>query len=246
MSQGGKTMPAPRRGVVAGVEATLRVQVLGGFAVAVGDRPIRASAWPSRKAQQLVKLLALAPDHRLTRDQVFDALWPDQDPDALTATFRQTCYLARRTLGLPDSLAVRDGFVLLAPPAVCLVDSVAFEAAAVTARRTEATADYATALALYAGDVLPEDRYADWALIVAERLRVLAAALRHELAALHEVAGDDRAAEELWQRVLAEEPADEVAHVGLMRLYARQGQRQRAVRQYHILHGLLRDDLALA
>ena len=145
--------------------------------------PIPESAWTSRKAQQLVRLLALAPGHRLTRDQVLDALWPDQDPDAFAATFRQTCYLARRTLGHPGSLAVHDGLGLLAPPAACQVDSVAFEAAAATARRSQAIDDYAAALARYPGDLLPEDRYADWALGPAERLQALATALRRELAA---------------------------------------------------------------
>ena len=38
----------------------LRLRVLGGFHVAVGDRPVPESAWRLRKAKSLIKLLALA------------------------------------------------------------------------------------------------------------------------------------------------------------------------------------------
>ena len=51
----------------------LEVTLLGRFAVVVGGREIPARAWGSRKAQQLVKLLALAPRHRLTTEQILDA-----------------------------------------------------------------------------------------------------------------------------------------------------------------------------
>lgn len=224
----------------------LTITLLGRFGVTVGGRVIADRAWGSRKAQHLVKLLALAPQRRLTTEQILDALWPELDPQRAVAAFHQTCYLARRALDRAALLTVRAGMVALAPTGDCLVDCVAFEQAAATARRTRARDDYATALARYAGPLLPEDRYADWAVAAAERLRALALALRQELASLHEAAGDEAAAEAQWQQLLADEPADESAHVGLMRLHARRGERQRAVRQYHLLHARLRDDLDVA
>ncbi len=248
-------MPTPRRAPVRPSAPTpaplpapipaLAIQLLGGFAVAVDGRAIPPAAWPARKAQQLVKLLALAPGQRLTSDQVFDALWPEIDPATLTGTFRQARYLARRTLGHAAFLALRDDILTLAPPGGCVVDVVVFERAAAAARQRRTRADYAAALALYAGALLPDEQYTDWALGPAEQLRALALSLRRELATLHEQAGDEGAAEELWRRVLADEPADEAAHAGLMRGYARQGQRQRALQQYQLLHARLRDDLAL-
>ncbi|HEY8599800.1 MAG TPA: BTAD domain-containing putative transcriptional regulator [Thermomicrobiales bacterium] len=223
----------------------LEITLLGRFAVVVGGREVPARAWGSRKAQQLVKLLALPPRHRLTIEQILDALWPDREPGEVNAAFRQTCYLVRRALDHPDLLTLRAGVLTLAAPDACLVDTLCFEQAADAARRSRRAEDYVAALNLFTGELLPEDRYADWVLAPAERLHELATILRRELAALYEQAGDGAAAEALWRRILADDPADEPSHVGLMRLYAGQGQRQRAVKQYHTLHARLHDDLAL-
>jgi DNA-binding SARP family transcriptional activator len=39
----------------------IRVRLLGGFRISVGDRTLPENAWRLRKAASLVKLLALAP-----------------------------------------------------------------------------------------------------------------------------------------------------------------------------------------
>jgi hypothetical protein len=46
----------------------LRVRMLGGFSVSVGSRVLEENAWRLKNAAALVKLLALAPGHRLHRD----------------------------------------------------------------------------------------------------------------------------------------------------------------------------------
>lgn len=61
--------------------ASVRVRLLGGFDIQVDGHPVPASAWPTRRAVELVQLLALAPRRTLVRDQVIEALWPQ-----LTAT----------------------------------------------------------------------------------------------------------------------------------------------------------------
>ena len=60
-----------------GVEMRVHIRLLGGFDVTVDDRTIPARSWRRRSAAGLVKLLALQPGHRLLREQVVDALWPD-------------------------------------------------------------------------------------------------------------------------------------------------------------------------
>ncbi len=47
----------------------LRVRMLGGFSVGVGFRTIGQDEWHLRRAAALIKLLALAPNHRLHREQ---------------------------------------------------------------------------------------------------------------------------------------------------------------------------------
>ena len=58
------------------------VRLLGQFAVRVDGEPVSADAWKHGRAKDLVKLLALAASHRLPRDRVLDALWPQLGADA--------------------------------------------------------------------------------------------------------------------------------------------------------------------
>jgi DNA-binding SARP family transcriptional activator len=74
------------------------VALLGGFAAAVDAAPVPETARRLKKARELVKLLALAPDHRLHREQVMDVLWPDRGPAAAANNLHQAVHLARRTL----------------------------------------------------------------------------------------------------------------------------------------------------
>src|SRR5512146_2852024 len=81
-----------------GVHPELRIQLLGEFVVWVGGERIPTEQWKSRRARNLVKLLALAPGHRLHRDQISEILWPGSDPSAATNNFHQSLYAARRVL----------------------------------------------------------------------------------------------------------------------------------------------------
>jgi two-component SAPR family response regulator len=77
---------------------TVRVWLLDGFRITVGPRRIEHSEWRLRKAAALVKLLALAPDHRLHREQAMDLLWPDSDRKAASNNLRQALHAARNAL----------------------------------------------------------------------------------------------------------------------------------------------------
>ena len=79
----------------------LAIHLLGGFRVQVDGRPIPDAAWSRRKAAALVKLLALAPAHRLPREQVQDWLWPDLPPAAAANNLHRTLYATRRLLHSP-------------------------------------------------------------------------------------------------------------------------------------------------
>jgi DNA-binding SARP family transcriptional activator len=64
----------------------VEIDLLGGFDVRVDGRGVPADTWRQRRgAAALVKLLALAPRRRLTRDRVLAALWPGAGPGGRTA-----------------------------------------------------------------------------------------------------------------------------------------------------------------
>ena len=231
----------------------LQIALLGGFRVAVGGHVVASAAWRLDKGRSLLKLLALAPGHHLDRDRIMDLLWPDLDPAAAANNFHQALHAARRALASPADVPARPPALLLQrhlltlpPDGGLLVDVAVFEAAAAAARRTHDPADGATALALYGGELLPEDRYEDWAAARREALRATFLGLLAEAALLAEARGAYPEARVALERLLVEEPAHEAAHTGLMRLFALGGQRQLALHQYARLRTVLRDDLDAA
>jgi DNA-binding SARP family transcriptional activator len=230
-------MSGRERVSLGGEAEALRVRLLGGFSVAVGTRTIKDNAWRLRKAAALVKLLALAPSHRLHREQMMDLLWPDLGAEAAANNLRYALHQARRTLepdtGSPESYLSFEGEQLaLCPDGRLWVDVDAFEEAAEEARRVRDPAAHRAAIELYAGDLLPEDRYEDWAEERRAELRGTYLDLLVGLAGLHEERGDYDSAAEALRRVVSEESTRVEAHAGLMRLHALSGRRAEALEQY--------------
>ena len=149
----------------------LGVHLLGRFAVFVDHAEIPAQRWPSLRATQLVQLLSLAPRHRMTRDQVIDALWPDLAADAGAANLRKAAHHARLALGRHDGIWMQGGELQLWSDGPLTVDSEDFEVQARSAlalrdpHRCKKVADS------YPGDLLPSASYEDWAEPTRERLR---------------------------------------------------------------------------
>jgi DNA-binding SARP family transcriptional activator len=233
---------------VGGGPEALRIKLLGGFSVSVGSRILQQNEWSLRKAANLVKLLALSPSHRLHREQVMDTLWPDLGMQAASNNLRQALHAARRTLQPNRAansryLSLQEKQLTLCPRGRLWVDVEAFEEAAATARRGRDPATYRLAIELYAGELLPEDRYEEWAEVRREELRRLYLALLMELADLCEERGEQETAVETLGRVVSEEPTQEEAHAGLIRLYALSDRRTQALAQYKRLREALSDEL---
>jgi len=221
-----------------------RIELFGAFRVSVDGRAVPEEAWRQRKPAALVKLLALAPRHRLHREQVMDALWPDLAQAAAGANLRKALHHARRATAVEsDSQLVESIGELLALPDGAWVDVDAFRAAADRARRTGDTAAYEEALELYGQGLLPDDRYEEWAVGPRDELQIDFLALAEELAALLESRGEIVAAARVVGLQVAVEPLLEEAHVRLMRLYALAGRRGDALREYEHLRELLEKEL---
>lgn len=204
----------------------MEIRLLGGFGATVGGVDVDERAWRLRKARTLVKVLALAPARRLHREVVAELLWPEADATAARNNLHQALYAARRALGA-DALTLEAGMLALAEDADVDVD--AFEAAAREGRSEDA-------LALFPGELLPEDRYEAWAEARRAELTDLHGAVCLELAQRQE----PQDAVATLQRALRVDPLHEPAHRALMLAYDRLGRRQDALAQYQRLRGALR------
>src|SRR4051812_33201188 len=184
----------------------LEVRLLGRFGVLVDSRPVPADAWAQRRTADLVKLLALAPRHRMPREEVLEMLWPRLGADAAASNLHKAASYARRALGDRGGVVLRGGVVELAPAAEVTTDVERFE-------RGDDSA--------YGGQLLPDQAYEQWTLGPRARLRERALAVMRS--------------QGRWEEVLREDPADEEAHRACMRRYAASGDRRAAGRQFRLL-----------
>jgi DNA-binding SARP family transcriptional activator len=215
----------------------IRIGLFGGFRVEVGGRSIPEEAWRQRKPAALVKLLALAPRHRLHREQVMDALWPELAPAPAGANLRKALHYARRlAVSSTGEPLIESAGELVALPADRLsVDVDEFRSAADRARRSGGLDAYAEAIELHRDGLLPGDRYEDWAIGPREELLLEYLSLLEEEAALLESRGDVAGATRAVSLLITADPLQEAAHVRLMRLLALAGRRADAMRQYEHL-----------
>jgi DNA-binding SARP family transcriptional activator len=166
------------------------VRLLGGFAVEIDGTAVADESWRHRRGADVVKLLALAPSHRLHREQVMAALWPRALIDVDVERFES---LARAALA-------------------------------------NASSDAAGAVE-FAGELLPEDRYADWSEPRRANINDLARLLLRR-------AGR-------WDRILELDRTDEEAHRAIMRRHLDAGDAPAAIRQFQRLRAILRADLGV-
>jgi DNA-binding SARP family transcriptional activator len=211
--------------------AVLSVALLGGFHVEVDDMPVSPDAWRSRRAADVIKLLALAGGHRLRREQVLDALWPDLAPDAAAANLRKAVHYARRALGSELAISSAHGVLTLWPTGPVITDVAKFLEACAAAQASTSPVDAAAAADRYTGELLPDDRYEAWTDSHRDTLR------RRYLQML-------RAAHR-WERVVEIDPYDESAYRALMRRALEQGNRAEALRLYGQLKDRLDADLGV-
>lgn len=166
------------------------VTTFGGFAIVVDG--VALSLDPIRpRARSLLRLLAIQGGAPVHREVIADALWPEADAQTAARSLQVAVSAIRGRLseGLGDGggrLLVREGDAYRLAVGDEL-DIRRFEGAirrAIDARRRgeSPAADLAAALALYRGDLIPEEGPAEWAVEQRDRLRAEAVDVARELA----------------------------------------------------------------
>lgn len=232
-----------------GSRTSIRIFLLGRFEVVRGEQILPAAVWSRRKAATLLQRLAL--ERRLLKDQAIEALWPETDPAAGANNLYRTLHSLRQTLDAQLGTGVSAEIVGFDDGVLALDESVWVDAEAFTGlsgldpdappeRRVD---QFERALELYQGELLPDERYAEWTFVPREALRWRQRELRLALAAHARDAGDYPAAIAALRTLLDQDSVDEPVHRELMRVYAEAGQRHEALRQYQACVDALADEL---
>jgi DNA-binding SARP family transcriptional activator/predicted negative regulator of RcsB-dependent stress response len=214
------------------MSSRLDLRLLGEFRAEIDGQAVPPDAWRQGRAASLVKLLGSSSRKRLGRDDVIEALWPGVSPDAGGTNARKAVHFARRALGGEGAIGVKSGLIELWPAGVVATDVERFEAASARAFATGDREAFRAAAALYAGDLLPDDRSEAW---TEDRRRALRDSYLNVL----------RGAA-MWNRILEVDPTDEEAHREVMRAHLEAGNRQAAIRQFERLREVLREELGVS
>jgi ATP/maltotriose-dependent transcriptional regulator MalT len=222
------------------VAAPLAIETLGRFAVLRDGAAVTHAEWQSKKARDLLKILVTRRGQATPRDYLIELLWPDEDPSRTSKRLAVAVNVLRNVLD-PGRRHENDHFVVGGVEGLRLdierlsVDVEMFlrlSDDALTSNRQQldgATHQLEAADSAYAGEFLPEDRYEDWAAPLRDEVR---ATYLEVVRLLATKAGDHSAAVRYLLRILALDPFDEEAHLGLIAAFAEAGMHGEARRAY--------------
>jgi len=229
-------------------ERDVHVAALGRLSVSVGGRS-RDGDWLQQRPGQVFRYLLAMRNGAQRSESIANALWPERGPSAV-ANVRYCIFKLREQLaehGDPaDSLVARDAAGYRIDLSRVALDVDGFQAkseAGIAAHRAGdaelAEATLGEALALYRGEFLADDPYADWAFSEREYLRALAGKGLAAMAQIALAGGRLVGATDHLLRLAQLEPFDSHVHQMLIEVCLRRGRRTEALRHYHALRARL-------
>ncbi|MEU7740975.1 BTAD domain-containing putative transcriptional regulator [Nonomuraea sp. NPDC049158] len=235
-------------------EARVRVETMGTFRVLRGAVPVARTAWQSRKARDLLKILVSRRGSAVSRERLVEILWPEQQGDAVGLKRLNVMVSTLRAVLDPVHVRPADEFVVsdegalrldLANVDVDVEDFLDLVGSAgqldQAGRAAEALARWAEAEAAYGGDFCEEDPYADWAVGLREEARLAYVRAAARLATARAGEGRHDEAARYWLRLLERDRYDERAHLGLVRVLDSAGRRGDARRRYALYAERMRE-----
>jgi predicted ATPase/DNA-binding SARP family transcriptional activator len=242
--------------------AQLAISLLGTVQIQRDKQPIGGFAY--NKARALLVYLVVEIDHPHQRDVIVGLLWPDMPDAAARTNLRQVLTSLRDTIGpgdpdAPFLIATRDTVQFnpdsdYALDVACfnsLLDECAHHRHRHISRCPACAARLAEAVSLYRGDFLAafpavdSAPFEEWLVIKREAVQQRAVEALAHLAQHYERWGAEARARQTLTRLIELEPWDEAAHMHLMRLLYRAGQRGAALAQYETCRRILADQFAV-
>ena len=215
------------------------LRTFGGLVLERDGRPLTGAA-TQRRRLALLAVLAAAGERGVSRDKVLAYLWPERDTERGRHALAQALYAMRRDLG--ETPFIEGSADLRLNPAAIASDVAEFEAAL-------ERGDSERAAALYTGPFLdgffiseaPE--FERWVEEERARLGRRAVELFGRLARDAAGSGDHPGAITWWRRLVAADPFDTSAAMGLMEALAASGDSIGALQHAGVYEARLREEL---
>jgi len=235
---------------------TIRVQTLGDFQVWIGNEKLSEKSWKREKAKELFQLLITKRDKMISKSEILELLWKEQEEEAAQRDFKVALNALNRAIE-PNRKArantffiVREGtFYGLNKEASFEIDAVRFEKlieeGLEESNRRLAIEKLSRGLEYYQGDYLSGSRYDDWCLEERERLLLLYLRGAERLAQMF--VAEERFDEAIrWcESILTHDPCWEEAYRLLMYCYYRKQNRSYALRLFEKCQKHLQQELGV-
>lgn len=219
----------------------IRITMLGGFKVYIGDNPIKESEWKTRKIQGILKYLLLKRDQFVPKEVLADIFWPGTGRKAAMASINVALYELRRVLS-SHGAAFEDEFPLIHDRGNGFEIKSSDNLEVDTDRLIKLYGIYklyesnggdikpplAEIVELYNGDLLPQDIYEDWTFLEREHIKSKFLEAAHRLSQIYIEEGALDEAEVLLMKTLAADPYEEAACALLVNLYNKTGRKSAA------------------
>lgn len=211
---------------------------------------------PIRLSRSNLALLALVTMNgrgaMLSRERAADTLWPDAARDKATSRLSSTLLRLRRALGSgAGAIATDEGRIGLAATGTLDVDVLDLAACTARLRQSELpewrkpdVAALEAAINLRRGGFL-EGLDGDWVLAARQRCADIYEAGLEALIRYHRHCGHTSRSIDAARTLVRQDPYREDIQAVLVELYARKGQRRRALAQYTACRDLLKEDLGV-
>jgi len=226
----------------------LEIYALGTVRVFLDGHQLKQSDWTYIKSREL--FFYFLSHKKRSKRQIGLDLWPDDSTQQLRDNYRATLHCLRHALGSPKWIIFEDEGYTFDGGLDYWFDVEHFESLLRRAglreiKRTEAIELLTEAVQQYTGDFLVDVEVGDWSISKREELNRLY--FEGGLTLVQMLFDEARYADaaEICRTLLNQDSYLETVHYALIRCYARLGERSKALQQYHILVGILQDDLGL-
>ncbi len=228
----------------------LSITCFGRFEIRRSGQPIVLC--PNRNAQAILRYLVAQTGYSAPAEKLVAVAWPEDELEVVQNKLHIAISALRRSLhaGLPRMpgggyLVYKSRVYSLNSAAIIHTDLEEFLHCYQMGqqRGAERVAFYERACYLYKGPFLLEDLYADWSFLLRERLKHTYLTMCRALT-MHYLQSHCYEEAAKWATmILTQDSCDEAAHRQLMQIYAAQGYRSEAIRQYHHCEQILRQEL---
>ncbi len=230
----------------------LDITCFGRFEVRRSGQPIVLC--PNRNAQTILRHLIAQTGYSAPAEKLVAVAWPEDEPEAAQNKLHLAISALRRSLhtGLPyvsgcGYMICKNRIYSLNPEVTIRTDVEEFLRCYQMGlqRREERVALYERACYLYNGPFLMEDLYADWSFLLREQLCHTYLTMCRAIAAHYLQTHCYEEAAKWAMIILSQDACDEAAHQQLIQIYAAQGYRSQAIRQYYHCERILLQELGV-